>query len=438
MLTRRPLLFLSLAAALMLTAPGCRSKRSTDAKTDHAVAKLRGRPKTLAELPTTDASIYLGNLDGQISELERLVRERPNITANVQRLSTTRYVRGRFRDDVDEIQAAIDDATRCIGLQPEDPACWLVRAEQEQSLHRFKEARADVEHARTLRGADRSRIAAAEADLDWNDGAYDKAIAAIRKARHDRPSTSTWMREAQLEHDLGHDEEADKGFETAEDAISDTAPLAVAHLDVQRGIQKVDQGRLDEAVVFFREAAARMPTYIAANEHLAETLGMMGKDDEAIAIYEKVVALSNDPEFAHALGELYAKKGKTAEAKALDEKARARYGELLERYPEAMYWHASEFFMSIGDVKRALTLLQQNIVLRPNATSHVALARAQLADGQLGEARTTIDKALAMPVRSAMLFWTASRVYRAGGDDARADAFRDQAKQLNPRIDATP
>jgi tetratricopeptide (TPR) repeat protein len=280
------------------------------------------------------------------------------------------------------------------------------------------------------------RIADIETELDWNDGVYDKAIPAIRNARKARPSTATWMREAQLDHDLGLDDAADAAFETAEDLISDTAPLAVAHLNVQRGIQKVDQGRLEDAVLFFREAAVRMPDYVAANEHLAETLAMLGKDDEATAIYEKVVARSNDPEFAHALAELYAKKGKAAEAKALEEKARARYEELLTKYPEAMYWHASEFFLAIGDAKRALALLQQNLVLRPNAASHTALAKAQLANGMTAEARATIDKALAMPVRSAALFATAARAYRAIGDAAAADRFRDQARRLNPRVEA--
>jgi hypothetical protein len=66
----------------------------------------------------------------------------------------------------------------------------------------------------------------------------------------------------------------------------------------------------------------------------------------------------------------------------------------------------------------------------------VALARAELANGRTADAKTAIDKALAMPIRSASLFWTASRIYRSAGDVASADAFRDRAKRLNARIDA--
>jgi tetratricopeptide (TPR) repeat protein len=411
---------------------GCSKPRTQSTQGKHA---LRGKPKNARQLPTTDAEIYLGNLDGQISELTRLVAERPDIVNNVSRLSAAHHVRGRFRGDVDEIQLGIDGASTCIRLEPDNASCRMMRGEQEQSLHRFAEARADLERARVL-GIDPTRAADLETELDWNDGLYDKAMAAIRKARATRPGTATWMREAQLDHDLDREAEADAAFESAEDMITDTAPLPVAHLNLQRGIQKAQRGLLDDACTFFREAVARMPTYVAGMEHLAEALHGLGKDDEATAIYEKVVKLSDDPEFAHALAELYDAKGKKAEARALEEKARTRYEELLKKYPEAMYWHASEFYMATGDTKRALALLQKNVTLRPNSTSYVALARAELANGLTSEAKTAIDKALAMPVRSASLFWTAANVARQSGDGASASTLGERAKALNPRIEA--
>ena len=38
---------------------------------------LRGKPRSTTELVTTNADIYLGNLDGQIEELTRLTKDRP-------------------------------------------------------------------------------------------------------------------------------------------------------------------------------------------------------------------------------------------------------------------------------------------------------------------------------------------------------------------------
>ena len=396
---------------------------------------LRGKPKSTTELATTSADIFLGNLDGQISELTRLTGQYPDQASNVLALSAAHHTRGRFRGDVDEIQLGIEGMNTCLRLTPDNATCLLMRAEQEQSLHRFGQARADGERAKEL-GADPFRIRVLEMDLDWNAGRYDVAIPTIRKARLARPSTSTWIREAQLDHDLGLEDEADAAFEAAEDLIVDTGPLVIAHLDVQRGIQKASTGRLDEACVFFRAAVERIPTYVAANEHLAEVLRMLGKNDEATRIYEAVVKLTGDPEFMHALGELYATSGKAKEARELEAGARIGYTKLLGKYPEAMYWHASEFYMATGDKKQALELLQKNLVLRPNSTSLVALARAELANGRMKDARGSIDEALAMPLVSAALFWTASRVYRATGDAAAADAFRARAEKMNPRIAA--
>ncbi|HEY8077797.1 MAG TPA: tetratricopeptide repeat protein, partial [Labilithrix sp.] len=277
---------------------------------------VRHTPRSQAELPTTSADIWLGNLDGQIAELTRLVAARPDLLSNIERLSAAHHIRGRLRDDLDEIQEGIDLAIVYTVRAPDDPKGWLARAEQEQSLHRFPQAREDLARAKQL-GAPAARVADLEADLDWNDGRYDPAIGRIRRARRERPSSATWLREAQLDHDLGDDDGADAAFAAAEDAIKDVSPLPVAHLDVQRGIVDVSRGRLEDAVVFFRAAVERMPTHVAALEHLGETLHMLGKDDEAVAIYEKVVKLSDDPEFSHALAVLYAARGKKDEAAAL-------------------------------------------------------------------------------------------------------------------------
>jgi tetratricopeptide (TPR) repeat protein len=435
-----------LVALLATSAVGCRKHQAGGdggaASASSAPKALRRAPKSTSALPTTRADLYFGNLDAQIAELTRVTQSGANATATatsispeLPALSGAHYTRGRFRGDLDEIQLAIDETSTCVRATPDNAGCVMTRAEQEQSLHRFKESRADLERAKAL-GIDPARAAALEMDLDWNDGRYEAAIGAIREARRRHPSTLTWIREAQLDHDLGREDEADAAFEAAEDLIRDTGPLVVAHLDVQRGIQKMQTGRLEEAVVFFRAAVERIPDYIAGNEHLAEALHLLGKDDEATRIYERVVKLSNDPEFFHALAAQYAASGKTEQARALDDKARAGYAALLLKYPEAMYWHASEFYLAIGAASEALALLEKNVTLRPNSTSYVALARAELAASGAPAARASIDKALAMPVVSASLFWTAARVYRrAGGADAtKAVDFEHRALAINPRI----
>ena len=71
-------------------------------------------------------------------------------------------------------------------------------------------------------------------------------------------------------------------------------------------------------------------------------------------------------------------------------RARAAWERLLARYPEAMYWHAAEFYLEhLGDPARAVELLQKNATLRPNVDSWLALADAQLACGDTVAAERT-------------------------------------------------
>jgi tetratricopeptide (TPR) repeat protein len=246
----------------------------------------------------------------------------------------------------------------------------------------------------------------------------------------------TLAREAQLHHDLGEYDDAERAFEDAEDRIVDTNPVPVAWLNVQRGLHEETRGEIDLAVTFFREAARRLPGYVAAEEHLAEALHMAGKDDEAVAIYRRVVNESSDPEYKGALAAILRARGEAKEADALKAQATAGYTALLAKYPEAMYWHASEYFLAEGgDPAKALALLRKNAVLRPNAGSFTALARAALAHGDDAEAKAAIDRAIATPVVSAMTFWTAARVAARTGDPGAAATYAAKARALDPRIE---
>ena len=424
-----------LTVTLAALAGGCADKRDVgDRATTSATAPLRDRPRTDAELPTTSGEIFVTNMNGEIAELTRISGQYPDAASNVRALAAALHGRGRFRGDLDEIQRGIDLASKCATMTPSSPACLLMRADQEQSLHRFPAAQADLERARAL-GAEPARMVGLQTELDWNAGRYDTAIPAIRHERVAHPSPSTWAREAILEHELGHEAEAERAFETAEDAITDTGPMFVAYVNLQRGIHRMQTGQLEKACAFFREAIARIPAYVAAREHLAEALHLLGKDAEATREYEEVVRVSSDPEFAHALGSLYRASGRTREGDALEAQAQKRYAELVARFPEAMYWHASEFYASIGDHRTALELLEKNAALRPNSTSFVALARAQHVSGQHDRAKASIDRALAMPLVSANLYWTAAKIYDQAGDKAKAASFHALALRINPRIE---
>ncbi len=396
---------------------------------------IRGKPKTDKELPTTSGAIAMTNLEGQISELTKSIEHEPKQVILIGQLANARYLHGDIRGDLDEIDESIKLVTKKIGLEPTNPEHYIERALRQQALHRFNESRADLEQAKKL-GAKPDAAASVQAELDWNLGNYEPAIVQFRAARQKKATTGTWTREGIVDLELGNNDAADRAFEEAEDSLSDTSPFPLAKLELVRGIHKQRTGRLEAAVAFFRDALRRVPAHVAAAEHLAETLHFLGQDEESIAIYEDVTKRSTDPELMGKLARLYRAKGKTKEAEQLTAKATARYRELLKKYPEAMYWHAGEYFLEDGgDPKEALDLLKKNVALRPNADSYLGLAKAELANGLIADAKASITHALASPVESAEKFHVGAAVYKKSGDEKKARTLLKRATLLNPQIE---
>jgi Flp pilus assembly protein TadD len=82
-------------------------------------------------------------------------------------------------------------------------------------------------------------------------------------------------------------------------------------------------GKLEEAVVAYRESLAADPAFTEAMHGLARALQDLQRYDEAIAVAQKIAELDPDDVLAHtSLSVLYQKKGMIPEAEAEGAKAR--------------------------------------------------------------------------------------------------------------------
>jgi tetratricopeptide (TPR) repeat protein len=330
---------------------------------------------------TTGGTIAMRNLESDLLDAEARVAEDPTSIRAQLRRSNLVYLRARVTGDIDEMARALTMTDACVRENRASAEARLLRAVQLQTLHRFDEARTDLRIAREL-GGDPQKIAVLERELDWNAGLAGPAAKAIREEAASQPTVASLSRAARLAHDLGQHDAADALYGSALAKIESKDPIPVAMLEVQRGTNLADAGRLVEAAETFRNAAARLPKYTAAREHLAKALHRLGRDDQARALYEEITRSSTDPEFVGALAALYRQQGRVAEADGLRARATKRYEELIRRYPEAMAFHAAEFFAGEGgDATRAWTLLQKNAAIRPNAESLEALGRLERAAG---------------------------------------------------------
>ncbi|QDE88208.1 hypothetical protein BHS06_04155 [Myxococcus xanthus] len=393
-------------------------------------------PRGPEELPTTAPDIYLRNLAGQIFSLEGLLAREPGNQDVRVELSQALHMRGRYRGDLDALQRALALLDAATARAPGDARLYALRATQQLFLHRFAQAADDLARARAL-GASEALLAECQRELDWNQGRYQEAERAIRQAAAERPSVWTLARLARLEHDLGRDFEAEQAFARAEDLIADPNPVPVAWLNLQRGHHHLVLGDHQRAAPFFREAVRRLPGHVAALEHLAETLHLQGHDAEALTLYTQALKDTGDapvPEVLSGMASVLLSQGKKDEAARLVERAARRYEQLLRTHPEAMAWHAAEFFLGVGgNPARAAELLRYNVTLRPSGESWAALAEALLEQGDLGGARAALDQALGTQLHSARLYDTAAELHARLGDARRSQELREGARHLRSK-----
>lgn len=350
------------------------------------------------------------------------------------RLTSVLFRRGQLRGNLADFEEAIRHATFLIDHSADAPMLKL-RARARMSLHRFAEAEKDLARARTLADADRIETALLQADIDLSNGKYLEARDAYRKALETKKDPGVRVGLANLEYELGDGARADALFDEAAPGIPAGNKTWLGWYETQRGIRHLDSGELELAKARFAKALEHDPLSYLAKEHLAEVAGRLGNVEEARKLYGEVIAQTNAGEFLSALASIEKEAGREAEAKALVERAKKEFEKDLAKFPETTWQHMGEFLVEHGiELPRAVEMLKKNAAARPNVSSWIALAEAELAAGDANAAAKTIDKALATPVRTANLHWTAAEVYEAAGRKPEAATQRAAAEKLNPKI----
>ncbi len=105
--------------------------------------------------------------------------------------------------------------------------------------------------------------------------------------------------------------------------MSDTTTRQKAEDRYYAALDLMGDGRLEEAVVVYRESLAVDPAFTEAMHGLARALQDLQRYDEAIAVAQQITEIDPDDVLAHtSLSVLYQKKGMIPEAEAEGAKAR--------------------------------------------------------------------------------------------------------------------
>src|SRR5882724_4447107 len=130
--------------AAMLLVAACRSDKSPLASQgargpvprESAGPAVPASPLTPAELPTTDGAIALGNLDAEITGLERDVAKDPSLD-RVGALVEDLAARGQFLGRLADYERAAVLADAAVAKRGSDARAYATRAKARAIFHRF-------------------------------------------------------------------------------------------------------------------------------------------------------------------------------------------------------------------------------------------------------------------------------------------------------------
>jgi tetratricopeptide (TPR) repeat protein len=209
---------------------------------------------------------------------------------------------------------------------------------------------------------------------------------------------------------------------TAEAEVEDRAWILteIAHLSLLTCRTGAAEALLTEALKLF-------PDYHYALAQMAELRVAQGRLQEAATLRARHVEVAPHPENRYELGAAHARAGNPAEAvvewRAFETAARAEMNGWDNANVELIYYYVDH----AGRPADALVIARREAGRRRDVRTLEALAWALQANGRASEAKTEMDKALAVGIRTAASFYHAGTIAAAAGDTSAARKYWEQS-----------
>jgi len=375
---------------------------------------------------------YQRDLEKIDRDLESL--EQPVGTEQTVRRVCRLYQRAALTARLDEFAAA--EAALAEGFAKVGP--WadlcLVKANLAMKFHRLGEAKRALGMAPGLAKSFPGRVVLA--DIDMQEGRYKQAREACEAMIAEDRTWDNLARLAYWESKFGEMTEAERIYLEAEDELTAKEMRGYTWVELQLGLLDLRAGRYQDAEEHYRRAGAAYTGYWLVDDHMAELLGTVGKYEEAIRLYERVLEETPRPELQQAFGELYVAMGEPRAAEVWFDRALEGFLKASDNGGVHYYHHLVDFYSDVRqDAPRAVEWALKDCELRTNYATQAALGWALFRNGRFRKAEEMMDQALASGVRDAHLFAKAATVKAAAGQAVAFDALSRRAFALNPHHD---
>lgn len=360
--------------------------------------------------------------DSDIATLQRDLAERRTPARAAERLGYRFIAMARLSNDPGYYTVA-EQAAACLeSITPGEPAALLLRGHALHQLHRFGEAEAIA----------RQLVKTREFVLDFGllgdtlmeQGKVTEAAEAYQKMIDLKPFYQSYTRASHLRWLRGDLAGAIDMMHAAVRSASTRDRESVAWAYSRLAMYELQRGRLGEAARMADASLQQVPDYAAALLARGRIQLAQEKNGDAVETLKRAANLNPLPEYRWTLADALRLLGRTGEAVSIEEQL---VSEGVSGDPRTLALYLST---RREDGGKAVDLARREVERRGDVFTLDALAWALASAGQVREASTLIDRALAEGTEDGRLFLHAAVIAAADGRPRDAARWARKARRL--------
>ena len=384
------------------------------------------------ELPFDFRQTADTSTDTLISSLQAKIRENPKDFESHIRLANAYLQKVRETGDptlYTKTEDLLDEARK---LEDHSPESFATRGSLALARHDFAAALQNGTRALAL-DPENARYYGIVGDAQIEQGMYEEAINSYQEMVDRRPDFDSFSRVAYARELYGDPEGAIEAMEFALQAGSGT-PENVAWAYVQLGNLWFTAGKLEEAQKEYTLSTRTVNAYAPALAGQAKIAAARGDLEQAATLYKQAFNRMPIPEYAIALGDVYAAMGERV-------KAEEQY-DLVRNMDKLLRANGVDTDLEIAlfnadhdiDLRMSLEKARAAYEARPSIHAADTLAWTLYKTGNYKEAREYSSEALKLETRDPLKLFHAGMISKALGEKERASTYLQQAVDLNPHF----
>jgi tetratricopeptide (TPR) repeat protein len=376
-------------------------------------------PLALVLAPQTGDS----RTDREISRLQQQIRSGRNLPRDLEQLGWAFVAKARESFDPGFYKLA-EQCARCIEKRnPQSQQATLLRAHVLQNLHRFKESETLARRLVQRRGLSFDYGVLGDALMEQ--GKLGDAVEAYQQMMDLKPDLRAYARAAHMRWLKGDLDGAIEAMQLAVGAASPSDAESASWVNTRLASYQFQAGHFDEAEQRCAFALSLQSNYAPTLLLKAKMLLAQSRFGEAVDTLQNAAQVNPLPEYQWTLAEALRAAGRENEASAVEAQLR-QHGASGDPRTLALFLATRR-----ENPGTALRLARAELDSRSDVFTHDALAWSLVAAGNLTEAHSEMQRALAEGTEDGRLFFHAGIIASQAGHAADAERWLRKASELS-------